>query len=375
MASVLPNKNEEKLLKIKQKLIEISLLSNDEIFAKFNSSKRGIIDEQIIEQNQGQFGKNQISKKGADNVWKRIVRSFFNLFNIILFILSMISMIVEVIIPLSKGEKPSYITMTIILVMVFLSSIIHFIQEQRSATSASKLTQIIQTTSLIERNGILQEIPLSEIVVGDIVHLAAGDIIPADVKILSAKDLFISQSSLTGESEPIEKYAQIDVNKSYDNITDYPNLAFMGSNIISGSAKAIVVVVGNETYIGQVAQKINEKPIQTNFEKGVKKISIMLTIIMAIVIPIVFLIIGFTNKENNKWINALLFGITISVGLTPEMLPMIIISCLSKGAITMGKQKTIVKNLNSIQNFGTMDILCTDKTGTLKRDEVILEIH
>jgi cation-translocating P-type ATPase len=212
----------------------------------------------------------------------------------------MISMIVEVIIPLSKGEKPSYITMTIILVMVFLSSIIHFIQEQRSATSASKLTQIIQTTSLIERNGILQEIPLSEIVVGDIVHLAAGDIIPADVKILSAKDLFISQSSLTGESEPIEKYAKIDLNKSYDNITDYPNLAFMGSNIISGSAKAIVVVVGNETYIGQVAQKINEKPIQTNFEKGVKKISIMLTIIMAIVIPIVFLIIGFTNKENNK---------------------------------------------------------------------------
>jgi len=209
-------------------------------------------------------------------------------------------MIVEVIIPLSKGEKPSYITMTIILVMVFLSSIIHFIQEQRSATSASKLTQIIQTTSLIERNGVLQEIPLSEIVVGDIVHLAAGDIIPADVKILSAKDLFISQSSLTGESEPIEKYAQIDVNKSYDNITDYPNLAFMGSNIISGSAKAIVVVAGNETYIGQVAQKINEKPIQTNFEKGVKKISIMLTIIMAIVIPIVFLIIGFTNKENNK---------------------------------------------------------------------------
>jgi cation-translocating P-type ATPase len=212
----------------------------------------------------------------------------------------MISMIVEVIIPLTKKEKPSYITMTIILVMVFLSSIIHFIQEQRSATSASKLTQIIQTTSLIERNGVLQEIPLSEIVVGDIVHLAAGDIIPADVKILSAKDLFISQSSLTGESEPIEKYAQIDLNKSYDNITDYPNLAFMGSNIISGSAKAIVVVVGNETYIGQVAQKINEKPIQTNFEKGVKKISIMLTIIMAIVIPIVFLIIGFTNKENNK---------------------------------------------------------------------------
>lgn len=375
MASVLPNKNEEKLLKIKQKLIEISSLSNDDVFAKFNSSKRGIIDEETIEQNQDEFGKNQISKKGADNVWKRIVRSFFNLFNIILFILSMISMIVEVIIPLSKGEKPSYITMTIILVMVFLSSIIHFIQEQRSATSASKLTRIIQTTSLIERNGILQEIPLSEIVVGDIVHLAAGDIIPADVKILSAKDLFISQSSLTGESEPIEKYAQIDVNKSYDNITDYPNLAFMGSNIISGSAKAIVVVVGNETYIGQVAQKINEKPIQTTFEKGVKKISIMLTIIMAIVIPIVFLIIGFTNKENNKWINALLFGITISVGLTPEMLPMIIISCLSKGAITMGKQKTIVKNLNSIQNFGTMDILCTDKTGTLTRDEVILERH
>ena len=378
MISVLPNKgnkNDEKLLKIKQRYNQITSLNNEEIFAKFNSSMRGIVEEETIENNRDNFGKNEITKKGADNTFKRIIRSFFNLFNIILFILSMVSMIVEVIIPIINKQKPSYITMTIILVMVFLSSIIHFIQEQRSATSASKLTQIIQTTSLIERNGILQEIPLNEIVVGDIVHLAAGDIIPADVRILSAKDLFVSQSSLTGESEPIEKYAQININKSYDSITDYPNLAFMGSNIISGSAKAIVIVTGNDTYIGQVSQKINEKPIKTSFEKGIKKISIMLTVIMAIVIPIVFLIIGFTNKEENKWINALLFGITISVGLTPEMLPMIIISCLSKGAITMGKQKTIVKNLNSIQNFGSMDILCTDKTGTLTRDEVILERH
>jgi cation-translocating P-type ATPase len=181
--------------------------------------------------------------------------------------------------------------------MVFVSSIIHFIQEQHSSTNAQKLVKIIETTSLVQRNGILSEIPISDIIVGDIIHLAAGDIIPADVRILQAKDLFVSQSSLTGESDAIEKYTFIDLKKQYDNITDYHNLAFMGSNIISGSAIAIVVVTGNDTYIGQIASKINEKPVKTNFDKGIKKISIMLTIVMAIIIPIVFLIVGFTTKS------------------------------------------------------------------------------
>jgi cation-translocating P-type ATPase len=218
-----------------------------------------------------------------------------------LFSLAFVSLIVDVIIPLkapsSPDDKPSYTTMTVILIMVFVSSIIHFIQEQHSSTNAQKLVKIIETTSLVQRNGILSEIPISDIIVGDIIHLAAGDIIPADVRILQAKDLFVSQSSLTGESDAIEKYTFIDLKKQYDNITDYHNLAFMGSNIISGSAIAIVVVTGNDTYIGQIASKINEKPVKTNFDKGIKKISIMLTIVMAIIIPIVFLIVGFTTKS------------------------------------------------------------------------------
>ncbi|AWX42946.1 Magnesium-transporting ATPase, P-type 1 [Metamycoplasma cloacale] len=366
---------EEKQLEIKNRLIEASMSNLTDLYQKYNSSFNGIKDEEIIKDNQDNYGKNVISKKGADNVFKRLFRSFFNPFNIILFILSMISMVVDVILPLPADKN--YITMIIILSMIIISSFIHFHQEQKSASSAHKLIEIIETTSLIERNGVLKEIPLDEIVVGDIVHLAAGDIIPADVRIIQAKDLFVSQSSLTGESEPIEKFANIKEKTDYDNVTDRHNLAFMGSNIISGSAKAIVVVVGNDTYIGQVASKVNEKQVTTSFEKGVRKISIMLTIIMAIIIPIVFVIVGLTNKDIDKspWINALLFGISIAVGLTPEMLPMIITSCLSKGAIKMGKQKTIVKNINSIQNFGAMDILCTDKTGTLTRDEVILERH
>ncbi|WP_373440822.1 magnesium-translocating P-type ATPase [Metamycoplasma equirhinis] len=369
-------KIERKKQIIKSRL-ELAAKSNAlDVLNNYNSTSRGISNTNIIEENRQEYGINKISKKGADNVGKRLVRSFFNLFNIILIVLSVISLIIDVILPLHnsvKYGKANYATMIIILTMVLLSSIIHFVQEQKSASSANKLIEIIETTCLVERNGILKEIPMDEIVVGDIVHLAAGDIIPGDVRILHAKDLFVSQSSLTGESEPIEKYANIDENGTYDNITDYHNLAFMGSNIISGSAKAVVIVTGNDTYIGQVASKVNEKQVPTSFEKGIRKVSIMLTVIMAIIIPIVFLIIGLTKQ--NSWVEALLFAMSIAVGLTPEMLPMIVTACLSKGSIAMGKAKTIVKNLNSIQNFGSMDILCTDKTGTLTQDEVILERH
>lgn len=365
---------------VNQRLLEASDADLDFLYSKYNTSKYGISNEDQVEENRDEYGVNKITKKGSDTVGKRLVRSFFNLFNIILFVLAIISAVVDIILPItqSKKDEVNYITVVIILIIVFASSIIHFIQEQKSASSANKLIEIIETTCLVERNGVLKEIPMDEIVVGDIVHLAAGDIIPGDVRILTAKDLFVSQSSLTGESDAIEKYGDIDKSKSYDNITDRPNLAFMGSNIISGSAKAIVLVVGNDTFIGKVASKLNEKQVPTNFEKGIKKISVMLTIIIASVIPVVFLIVGLMHQKlegNAAWINALLFGISIAVGLTPEMLPMIVTACLSKGSMAMGKAKTIVKNINSIQNFGAMDILCTDKTGTITQDEIILERH
>ncbi|QJG66294.1 magnesium-translocating P-type ATPase [Mycoplasma phocoeninasale] len=371
------HKQEQRRKRIYDELVYASKSDSKLLFDKYNSSLKGISNDEIVEENRDKYGVNKIIKKNADNVWRRLVRSFFNLFNIILIILTVISLVIDIILPIvAKQGEVNYATVIIIMTMVILSSIIHFIQEQKSASSAQKLIEIIETTCLIERNGILKEIPMDEVVVGDIVHLAAGDIIPGDVRIIQAKDLFVSQSSLTGESESIEKYSMIDEKITYDNVTDRHNLAFMGSNVISGSAKAIVIVTGNDTFIGQVASKVNEKQVPTNFERGIKKVSIMLTVIMAIIIPIVFLVIGLTKTSVEKpWIEALLFAISIAVGLTPEMLPMIVTASLSKGAIAMGKAKTVVKSLNSIQNLGSMDILCTDKTGTLTQDEVILERH
>ncbi|WP_044730302.1 magnesium-translocating P-type ATPase [Metamycoplasma hominis] len=374
------SRKEKQIKQINTRLVEASNCSQEELFLKYQTSQNGFQDEERIEVAREEYGLNKITKKGADNVWKRLFRSFFNFFNIILFALAIVSMIIDLILPASKGKKITWIdgmTVIIVLFMVFLSGIIHFVQEQRGASSADKLVETVETTSLVQRNGIMKEIPMDEIVVGDIVYLAAGDIIPADVRILEAKDLFISQSSLTGESDAIEKYKNIDSSKEFEAITDRSNLAFMGTNVISGSAKTIVIATGNDTIIGQVASKINEKPIPTNFDKGIKKISIMFTIIMAVIVPIVFLILGIKGVigGENQWLEGFLFGISIAVGLTPEMLPMIVTASLSKGAVSLGKAKTIIKNINSIQNFGSMDILCTDKTGTLTQDEVIMERH
>ena len=211
---------------------------------------------------------------------------------------------------------------------------------------------------------------MDDLVVGDIVHLSAGDMIPADVRILDAKDLFISQASLTGESEPVEKTPKVCAQK--ESITDYSNIAFMGSNVISGSATAVVVCTGDRTLFGSMASAIAGEAVETSFTKGVNAVSWVLIRFMLVMVPLVFFINGITKGD---WLDAFLFGIPIAVGLTPEMLPMIVTTCLAKGAVSMSKKQTIVKNLNSIQNFGAIDILCTDKTGTLTQDKVVLEYH
>ncbi|WP_338822424.1 magnesium-translocating P-type ATPase [Mycoplasmopsis felifaucium] len=362
-------------------LVSASQINNEDLFQRYSTSAQGILDEEQIEKNRVEHGKNVLSKKSKNSIWKRIVEAFFNPFSIILLVLSLISMVTDIILPLKEGSKAQPATMIIILLMVLISGVLNIVENTRSSSSAAKLVNMIQTTTKVERNGIHYEIPLDQVVVGDIIILAAGDIIPADVKILSAKDLFVSQSSLTGESESIEKFPDLIEGHDYQNITDRHNLAFMGSNIISGSARALVIVTGDRTYLGQVAQKINEKPVKTNFEKGIRSISTLLLKIMVTVVPIVFLILGikiWINKPDNpgaQWLEALMFAISIAIGLTPEMLPMIVTSTLAKGAVSMSKKKTIVKSLNSIQNFGAMDVFCTDKTGTLTLDQVVLEKH
>ncbi|MCK9268310.1 MAG: magnesium-translocating P-type ATPase, partial [Alkaliphilus sp.] len=271
------------------------------------------------------------------------------------------------------GEK-SWEAVIVIIIMVTISALLHFFQEYRSGKAAQKLKALVQSTAAIARKDTgVREIPMKYIVPGDIIHLATGDMIPADLKIIRAKDLFISQSALTGESQPVEKFSDVktELNPKM-NPSDIDNICLLGTDVISGSAVGIVITTGNDTYFGSIAKSIVDKKIETSFERGVSSVSRLLIRFMLVMVPIVFVINGITKGD---WLQALLFGVSIAVGLTPEMLPVIVTTNLAKGAIAMSKRKTVVKKLDAIQNFGAMDILCTDKTGTLTLDKIILERH
>lgn len=329
-----------------------------------------------VEENRSEYGSNKVTREKKKTLPQRLAGAFINPFTAILFCLALVSSFTDMIFPHFSlfGCVPKdfdCLTVVIILTMVFLSGTLRFVQESRSGNAAEKLLAMITTTCTVTRKGQeMAEIPLDEVVVGDIVHLSAGDMLPADVRILDAKDLFVSQASLTGESEPIEKIPM--VNETRDAITDYTNIAFMGSNVISGSASAVVVTVGDHTLFGSMASEVAHEAVETSFSKGVNAVSCVLIRFMLVMVPLVFVANGITKGD---WLSAFLFGISIAVGLTPEMLPMIVTTCLAKGAVSMSKKQTIVKNLNSIQNFGAIDILCTDKTGTLTQDKVVLEYH
>lgn len=334
----------------------------------------GGLSEDEVEKNRERYGDNAVTHEKKIPLIRRIMSAFINPFTAILIFLALISVVTDIIVPLQKGlyEEAEPLTVIIILAMVLISGVLRFVQETRSGNAADRLLDMITTTTCVERkeNG-KEEIPLEDVVVGDIIHLAAGDMVPADVRIIDAKDLFISQAALTGESEPLEK-SPITYTEKQDAITEYNNLAFMGSNVISGTATAIVLSTGDHTLFGSMAKSIAVEPVETSFEKGVNAVSWVLIRFMLIMVPVVFLINGFTKGD---WVSAFLFAVSIAVGLTPEMLPMIVTTCLAKGAVSMSKKKTIIKNLNSIQNFGAIDVLCTDKTGTLTQDKVVLEYH
>lgn len=329
-----------------------------------------------VEENRSEYGSNKVTREKKKTLPQRLAGAFINPFTAILFCLALVSSFTDMIFPHFSlfGCVPKdfdCLTVVIILTMVFLSGTLRFVQESRSGNATEKLLAMITTTCTVTRKGQeMAEIPLDEVVVGDIVHLSAGDMLPADVRILDAKDLFVSQASLTGESEPIEKIPM--VNETRDAITDYTNIAFMGSNVLSGSASAVVVTVGDHTLFGSMASEVAHEAVETSFSKGVNAVSWVLIRFMLVMVPLVFVANGITKGD---WLSAFLFGISIAVGLTPEMLPMIVTTCLAKGAVSMSKKQTIVKNLNSIQNFGAIDILCTDKTGTLTQDKVVLEYH
>jgi Mg2+-importing ATPase len=255
--------------------------------------------------------------------------------------------------------------------MVVLSAALRFLQEARADAAAAKLKAMIHVTATVVRDGKARELPLCDLVPGDIIHLSAGDMIPGDVRVLSAKDLFVSQGTLTGESLPVEKFHDADP-KPANSPTELKNTCFMGTSVESGTATAVVVATGVNTYLGSMADSITGDAPPTSFDKGISGFTRLMIQLMAVMVPLVFLINGFTKHD---WKSAFFFALAVAVGLTPEMLPMIVSVCLAKGAMAMSRKKVIVKRLNSIQNFGAMDMLCTDKTGTLTEDRVVLQRH
>ncbi|KJZ35637.1 MULTISPECIES: magnesium-translocating P-type ATPase [Pseudomonas] len=334
-------------------------------------------------------GYNEVAHDKPPHALLQLLKALNNPFIYVLLTLAGISFFTDYWLPISQGEsdEADLTKVIIIMTMVTLSSLLRFWQEYRSAKSAETLKAMVRTTATVLRRGqrgsraTLREVPMRELVAGDIVQLSAGDMIPADIRLIESRDLFISQAVLTGEALPVEKYDTLGnvaqkcaTGNAADqsNLLDLPNICFMGTNVVSGTAKAVVVATGSRTYFGSLAKAIVGSRVQTAFDRGVSSVSWLLIRFMLVMVPIVFLLNGFSKGD---WSDALLFALAVAVGLTPEMLPMIVSANLAKGAMAMAKRKVVVKRLNAIQNLGSMDVLCTDKTGTLTQDKIILEHH
>jgi Mg2+-importing ATPase len=346
--------------------------ANDELLAALETTPAGL-DEEQIEERLHRDGPNEVSHEKPPHWSRQLLRAFKNPFIIVLLVLA----VVQVFATPDDMSGP-----IIIAVMVAISVLLNFTQEFRSSRAAENLKAMVRNTATVTRkasDGHSEqiEVPVVELVAGDIVHLGAGDMVPGDLRLLSAKDLFISQAILTGESLPVEKSAPARVSdgsspQKYDSPLELPTVCYMGTNVISGTAAAVVVATGARSYLGSLAHSMSGQRVQTSFDRGVKSVSWLLIRFMAVMVPVVFLINGL---DKHNWTEAFLFALSVAVGLTPEMLPLIVTANLSKGALAMSRRKVVVKRLNAIQNFGAMDVLCTDKTGTLTLDKIVLERH
>jgi Mg2+-importing ATPase len=353
------------------RLKEASLLGEEELFKKEGLSIKGL-EETEVEVRREKYGSNEIARKKKNSIPKRLLLAFVTPFTIVLFVLAGISLFTDII--LAKPENRSYLTVIMVLSMVMISGLMTFIQDFKSEKAAEKLSAMVRNTATVIRGGAKKDLPFSELVVGDRVVIASGDMIPADLRLVETKDLFVNQAALTGESEPIEKTSGAETDKQKTSLESV-NIALMGSNVISGAGQGIVICTGKDTLFGSLAEKLTNKKAATSFDVGISKVSWMLIRFILIMAPVVFLINGLFKTGDNKWMNALLFALSVAVGLTPEMLPMIVSANLAKSAVVMSKNKVIIKNLSSIQNLGAMDVLCTDKTGTLTEDRIALEYH
>ncbi|MGO8751411.1 MAG: magnesium-translocating P-type ATPase [Thermoguttaceae bacterium] len=369
------------------RVVQAAALDSQELFRSLGTTPQGLArDKALIRRTQR--GLNEIAHEQPPQWYVQLLRTFKNPFILLLIGLAIVS-----------GLTADYPAMAIIGVMVIVSVLLRFVQEQRSTTAAERLRAMVGTTATVccpdgsrdtpvgqaaafrltvsPHAAKTEEVPIKCLVPGDVVQLSAGDMIPADVRLLTSKDLFVSQSLLSGESLPIEK-SDVPGKRAAELLAtvgtplDLPNICFMGTNVVSGAARALVVATGNETYLGSLAKHVVGKRAPTGFDLGVNRVSWLLIRFMLVMVPVVFVVTGWTH---GNWVNAFFFAISVAVGLTPEMLPMIVTANLARGAVAMARQKVIVKRLSVMQDFGAMDVLCTDKTGTLTQDRVVLIQH
>src|SRR4029077_14299655 len=342
-----------------QKLMQLCTLPAPEALQHLGVTEEGLSDEQV-ETAREEYGSNILSHRKEVGIVKELLQRCRNPLVIQLLVICGVSLLM--------GDVRAA---TVVGAMVLLSVVLAYVQEHRSSKAVEKLIAMVQTNSLVIRDGKECDIPIAEIVPGDIVILQAGALIPADLRLISAKDFFVSQSSLTGESMPVEKHAE-PADITGRGVIELQNACFQGSNVVSGTARGVVVNTGSKTHFGSIAEKLAGQRAQTSFDKGIAGFTWLMIRFMVVMVAVVFLIVGVTKHD---WAEALLFALSVAVGLTPEMLPMIVTVNLSKGAMAMSRKKVIVKRLNSIQNFGAIDILCTDKTGTLTQDRIILKLN
>ena len=338
---------------------ELATIGVEALFQRLGTTEAGLNEEEA-ESRLDEFGPNEVAAEERHTWVHRLFTASRNPLVILLTVLAAVSY--------GTGDLRAG---TVMLLMVILGLSLRFVQESRADAAAAKLKAMISVTATAVRGGEAKEIPIRQLVPGDIVQLCAGDMIPADVRLLSAKDLFIIQATLTGESLPVEKMEAPDTREGVS-LLERSNICFLGTSVESGTAKAVVIATGSKTYFGQIAKSLVGQQVETSFDRGVKKFTWLMIRFMLVMVPLVFVINGLTKHD---WREAFFFSMAVAVGLTPEMLPMIVSVCLSKGAMAMSKKKVIVKRLNSIQNFGAMDVFCTDKTGTLTMDHIILELH
>lgn len=359
------NRNIEQSKRAAQaRLRSLAFLDAGALWTSLSSAPTGLSADEA-EHRLGEHGRNVVTAGARSTPLKRLREAVVHPFNLILLVIAVVTWFTDIVF----APKPDYLTVIIILMLVTLSSAIAFVQNERSSAAAEQLSKMISNKADVLRGGEKVELPLSEVVPGDVVLLSAGDMLPADVRFLTTKDTFVAQAALTGESNPVEKSGAVP-GAPEQSPTEWRNIGFMGTNIVSGSASAVVLLTGNDTYFGAMAESLTGDRAKTSFERGVDSVSRLLVRMMLVMVPIVLAINGFYKSD---WPGALLFAISLAVGLTPEMLPVIMTSTLARGAINMSRHKVIVRTLGAIQAFGEMDVLCTDKTGTLTEDRIVLE--